>query len=440
MTRLLTGPPAGPSPPVTWRHVDTNDMAMLASRFPQQNRYGHAQWVFAGGVASHLFHQHLTVSSFSNARPRERSPFTRDFSSNRLCKDADLYIFGKRDPFTHPTWRIAPFFRRYVTDDGLSIETTRSWYFYTPPPSELDIVQVGFLRTIPLLTVSPEYLCASHLKAIVEGREQSMEDAYHAFRTFQDFDTSVFLQRARQLPVFQALGSEEVVSRLLLSLLPSHRSEIREVAIESLRRYYSETFGAAAAVEAMNEHTLRLLANGVGFLRPPTPEEQASVPPITSREESFWAAVFHRFGISDSLPKILDKAVEISQHRRRDPSEERRVNYLLALAVSLEEWHLLRELAVAKIESPGIFISIPNWKHRVAQTLDQLSHLILQEFAENAECIHPLKNTFRGVFRFARQMLLEDPERGLAFLLGKLFRQTKKLVEDTKEIHDLTIE
>lgn len=409
------------------RRPELGDIVRLARRFPQRDAHGQPRWIFTGGAAAKLFSERFEIRSL-DGKKRER---IRGRAVERSCKDLDVCILDRDDPFLRPgRLRHLPFFRRYDVhpnpeddDDFFLLETTRGWHFYTFPPSREDVVQ-AVVSSTPILCASPEYLAASFLKAILEGRASSIEDAFTAFSTFADFRDDSFLIHAQRAPVSAALTAE-TLAQLIPALYPDQRPRIRAIALASLRDYYSETFGVGSVLACMNENTIRFLAAGVGVMGTPTPEERAVLPPIESSERSFWDAIYSRFGISSSAAGQL---IETIASQVRD--EEIRIVNLVAVAATLEQLKELKEAVLGRGAPPS----------RVVAVVEQLAAFILSEFQKEPDVqMQPLRATFYGILQNAKARLETSPAEGIAFFYDGLLDVMHHLARDTQKERKLQV-
>lgn len=342
----------------------------------------------------------------------------------RTCKDVDICIVGD-DPFACRSTPPMPFFRRYMSVDELYVETTKGWYFYTPPPSASDLVTV-LTPKARILCVSPEYLCASHLKAIVEGRTSSTRDVHNTLLSFPDFDHARFERYAAKVPVFQALGIKGV--RSIMKAVMEPWEKIREIAVARVKGYYSGCFHAPKAIEAMGESTVRYLASGIGAICMPGGRCKEEMERATD-ENAFWRALYAGFGVPCGL---IERVLRASSSAS---DEDLRIARLVAIAGVLTDLERFANAArTAGLEGwvASEFISALSY---AALSFKGLQYYMVLQFLRNPDYLHPLKHTFSGTIRAAVQRL----ESGSEFSMMEFASLIERLARDTTKTHGLRL-
>ena len=395
------------------------DMITLASRFPQKDRQGQARWGIGGGGASLLFEGKYDVISLKDGSVRERSPVS---GQRKETKDIDIAVISRGDPFGKHSQNV--FFRRYFTDTGIPVETTKGWYFYSPPPTQVDLVKVN-TPVSPVLCFSPEYLSATHFKAVVEGRVSSTKDLYNTMMMFSDFDTPLFLDLVRKMPIAEAMNGEDI-GHIIFGLrdVVDKRAfnRVEEISRTCLKRYYATNFGLPTDPLAIPDDTLRLLASGVGMIGNPTETEMSEMPKI-SDINSFWHAVYSLFGITRSNS---DKIVSSMQNLHYP---EMTVINLLSIAASLEQLRKLSDVVISRGGDTA----------QVKKTSEKLRDYVIKKFMESPTYPHPLYATFRGMFSGVIDTLETYTSIGLELFHSSLIRRMSHVVSDATQEHQLAV-
>lgn len=374
-----------PVRPLETKLAEKRDILAIAKRVRQKDSDGNPKWAFGGGAAAKLFSEESEIVVQKTGERRKTSNLSLH---DRECKDLDVYVFSPENPFlcSRLGFLKSPFFNRFITQDGVCIETTKDWYFYNSPPQPLDVVDVVSEDAV-VSCLGPEYLCASHFKAMVEGRQSSTKDVHRVLMKFEDFDHGKFEEHVLRAPISKAFTLDQI-RELMKAVVDAPWQAIGEISVSAIKKYYSELFGAAKALDAMPVMLLRKLANGVGCMGTPTLEEKARMPTVDDSESSFWRAVYSRFMLRErQLQRILDNAMS-------EDDDEQRINTLISIAMVLQGLKVIEKM-LARSDADGQM----NIRAR------KVGDFMIEKMEENPEFLIPLRNTFIGSMRMIKRDL-----------------------------------
>ena len=400
------------------RPAETADIVQLAKRYPQIDSQGKPRWAFGGGAVAKLFGERFPVTTLDG---RERKPAT-DSRRERDCKDLDLCVLSEsEDVFVRDNHALPwlPFFRRYMSEDGICIETTRSWFFYSPPPLSDDLVLIdsGDGKAV---CVSPEFLSASLFKAVVEGRESNQRDVFDAMTRFQDFDFDRFMRNVSRMPISEAFGIE-TVRTIIEEIKRENWAHIRDISLERIRSFYSTRIAQGRTYDEMGGQSLGFLSNGIGILASAEERGLGQVPSGIDSEEGFWHSLFQGLQLRrGAIERMLERASDA-------PIAEFKINNLIAIASTLWKVNALEK-------------SLTYSNHdieRIRETAKRIRNSVILQLQADFDHLHPLKNTFRGLLSVAKDMAKLEWPYDTMFFTKQLPALIRSLTRDAKKIHQL---
>ena len=382
------------------RVAKLNDIIKISKSVPQKKQ-GKVRWAYSGGAAAALFFKEFGVRTLNGSERRLRAPVE---NGERDCKDLDVVVFQKFNPFEPRADVRGMYFKRHVILGDVALELMRGNYFYNPAPSTNDLVIVN-ANDNKIICVSPEYLCATHIKAVIEGRRSSISDVFRIVNAFEDFDFETFQKHIDSASIGQLFDRDELSG--FISGIRRSRSvdemdaHVSELAPSLIERYYREKTNITFSVS----FGVRKLANGIGII---------NMNDLENRDKSDPHFCYNL--IWDIQRKMIDA---IYNRERNEISDHGLLEtfWIARIMKSLSDL-----IVIAHEALPNLFL---------ANFFERLSGKVIE--LEFGDYLHPLASTYIGLFDEAARKISAAPGKTEYYLKGWLQRRLKCLIADASE-------